>query len=273
MSLIEDIILRYSGRGMDVLRPALPDDFCHKAARAMLDLPLGNILITTGFCVGMHPGTDGPAGSIAVANALKRLGYTPVFVTDVLCEGIFESEGYQTVYFPMDGTGQDARDLLEEYQPVALFSLERCGRNSAGDYSNMRGNSIREHTAPADLLFPAAAGRILTVGVGDGGNEIGMGNLASVIAEKLAIVPCAVEVDCLVIATVSNWGGYGLCACLEQLTGLELTPSYETIRGFLERASVFGCVDGISGLPALTEDGFPEQTTREILCDLQKAVR
>lgn len=271
MSLIEDIILRYSGRGMDVLRPALPDDFCHKAARAMLDLPLGNILITTGFCVGMHPETDGPAGSIAVANALKRLGYTPVFVTDVLCEGIFESEGYQTVYFPMDGTGQDARDLLEEYQPVALFSLERCGRNASGDYANMRGKSIADHTAPVDLLFTAAEG-IPTFGVGDGGNEIGMGKLADQIRSKLSIDPCVISVDHLVIATVSNWGGYGICACLEQITGQELLPGPGDIAAMMRRLSVFGLVDGLSEEKAYTEDGFDESVTKYILLVLKQAV-
>ena len=45
---------------------------------------------------------------------------------------------------------------------------------------------------------------IPTFGVGDGGNEIGMGNLKEVIMSKLALTPCDIEVDALIIATVSN---------------------------------------------------------------------
>ena len=265
MESIENIILRHSARGMDVLRPSLPEDFCRRAAQKLLDLPRGTVLLTTGFCVSGAAETDGPAGTFAVAVALRLLGFDPVILTDELCGGIFEQEEFETIYFPLDGGIEDARRLLEERHPVCLFSLERCGLNMVGDYMNMRGKSIREKTAPVDLLFMIAKGRIPTIGVGDGGNEIGMGNVAGVIAQNLQLIPCIVPVDELVIATVSNWGGYGICAYLEQLTGRALTPSYEDIRIFLERGRERGCVDGISGLPAVTEDGFPGEVTKEIL--------
>ncbi len=49
------------------------------------------------------------------------------------------------------------------------------------------------NTARLDYLFEHG---IPSVGIGDGGNEIGMGNLAEVIP----------GVDRLVLASVSNWG-------------------------------------------------------------------
>lgn len=272
MSAIEDIILRHSNRGMDLLRPAMSADFCCDAAQAMLALPRGTILLTTGFCVGNHAETDGPAGTWSVANALRRIGFHPVIVTDEYCRGIFEQEDLDTLYFPADGTAEQAKSLLQELHPVALFSLERCGLNFVHDYMNMRGVSIRSKTAPIDLLFTAAYGRIPTFGIGDGGNEIGMGCLADLIHAKLSIIPCMIPVDHLVIATVSNWGGYGLCAAMEAATGSRLMPSFHEIHAFMERAAAFGCVDGISGLPQLTEDGFPAEITQEILNALKASV-
>jgi D-glutamate cyclase len=42
----------------------------------------------------------------------------------------------------------------------------------------MRGLDVTDHTAPLDWLFVEAANRsIRTIGVGDGGNEVGMLNL------------------------------------------------------------------------------------------------
>ena len=49
--MIEDIILRHSQRGMDVLRPYMPKAFCEEAVEALLNLPHGVIFLTTGFYV------------------------------------------------------------------------------------------------------------------------------------------------------------------------------------------------------------------------------
>ena len=74
---IEDIVLRHSGRGMNILQNYLDAHYCRHAAQQILSLPKGNILLTTGFYVAGHPETDGPLGTIALAKALERLGYTP----------------------------------------------------------------------------------------------------------------------------------------------------------------------------------------------------
>ena len=47
--MIEDIILRHSQRGMDVLRPYMPKAFCEEAVEALLNLPHGVIFLTTGY--------------------------------------------------------------------------------------------------------------------------------------------------------------------------------------------------------------------------------
>ncbi len=147
-----------------------------------------------------------------------------------------------------------------------MISVERCGLNAEDDYANMRGISIREHNASTDTLFRLAAEYdIRTVGVGDGGNEIGMGNLSDVIQKELSLVPCVVKVDHLVIASVSNWGAYGLAAYLSILAGRHLMPSYAWAADYLKETVAIGSVDGITHERVTHVDGFDESVEQEIL--------
>lgn len=265
MESIEDIILRHSRRGMDCLRPLLPSDFCHAAARAALSCPRGNVLLATGFYVKGFAETDGPAGIWVIARALRALGYNPIVVTDTFCQGYFEPEGLSVIYLPFDADESLCAALLEQYRPVLLFSLERCGINAVNDYMNMAGDSIRSHTAPVDKLFSRALGIIPTIGVGDGGNEIGMGKLSAAISARLDLIPCRVETDQLIIATVSNWGGYGFVSCLAQMTGMDLLPTFDEICAFIQRTVDLGCVDGVMGKCQVSEDGYDISVTHEIV--------
>lgn len=264
--MIEDIILRHSGRGMDVLREYLPANYCEQAVNALLSLPKGVIFLTTGFYVAGFAETDGPVGTMALASALKKLGWKPVIVTDEFCNGYFELADLPTLYVPMDADQSYFKSLLQKECPVGMISIERCGINSQNDYANMRGISIREHTAPIDLLFDMAKEcRIPTWGVGDGGNEIGMGNLKDIIAERLSLVPCINEVDHLIIATVSNWGAFGMTAYLEKHTGTSLLPSYQDMKTYLEKTVSMGSIDGVNKVHTCTVDGFSADIEKEIV--------
>ena len=67
--------------------------------------------------------------------------------------------------------------------------------------------------------FPAS------VGIGDVGNEIGMGNLArALILEEVTPYPALTKTAQTIIATTSLWGAYGLVAALSMLTGRDLLP-------------------------------------------------
>lgn len=269
---IEDIILRHSGRGMQLLREFLPENYCREAAAALLELDRGEVLLLTGFYVAGYAETDGPVGTYALAMALKKLGFTPCVVCDKYCRDFFEPEGLAVEYVEPDADEAALAGILERRRPQAVVSIERCGRNGQGHYANMRGVVIDEFTAPLDeLLTMAREQGILTVGVGDGGNEIGMGNLREQIAEKLALTPCVVEVDRLVIASVSNWGAYGLCAWLGKLSGQRLAADFEDCRDFIARTVAVGSVDGISHELVCTVDGFGMDTEQEILDALKEA--
>lgn len=275
METIEDIILRHGQRGMDILREFSDEDFCRQAAEFICGAPRGNVLLTSGFYIaGCGIGeTDGPPGTVFLAKALETLGFTPVIVTDDHCEAFFTCEGLATVCPAVNDGEAFYAALLDKYRPTLLISIERCGENAQGDYANMRGVSIADHTAKIDRMFELGAKRgIPTIGVGDGGNEIGMGNVADVIAERLSLVPCVTTAEHLVLATVSNWGAYGLCAYLEQFSGKPLLPDYPTVMEYLDRIVALGCVDGVTKECVATVDGYPTEIKREILDALAAAV-
>lgn len=269
---VEDIVLRHSKRGMNILRNYMEEAFCRKAVEKILALPKGNILLTTGFYVAGYAETDGPLGTMTVAKALEALGYHSVIVTDKYCKGFFEGEGLEVEYMHIHDGLETYEEVLDDFRPVGLISIERCGRNIQDDYANMRGISIKDNTARIDLLFEAAKKRgIPTFGVGDGGNEIGMGNLRDAITNQLSLVPCDVEVDSLIIATVSNWGAYAIAAYIQKLKKVKVLPTYEEIERYLKTIVAMGSVDGVTKEHVLSVDGFPLEVEKEILGELHKA--
>ena len=97
-------------------------------------------------------------------------------------------------------------------------------------------------SSPAAL---AAARRPITIGVGDGGNEIGMGNVRARVARvsaKARRFASVVTVDHLVVAGTSNWGAYGIVAELSRLAGRDLLHSSEE-----EQRMIAACVAGGRG--------------------------
>jgi len=268
---IEDIILTDDRRGIAVLRPFLPDRFCEAAAR-LIPGQQGNVFIVTGFfmlCAGL-PETDGPPGALAMGRALDRLGFISYYVTDRFTAPLLEAtagDAERVITFPLADREQSERyalDLLEDYRPAVLIATERCGETADGRYLNISGRDISPYNARVDYLFHHH-GR--TIGIGDGGNEIGMGSLANHIpaCEGLPRNPCITATTRLVIASVSNWGAYGLLAALSGLTGLDLLPAWEEEAAVLERMVAFGAVDGIDGKRVCTVDGFSLEKNRRIL--------
>jgi hypothetical protein len=272
---IEEIILAGDRRGIAALAPSLPRDYCTQAARFVLEHP-GPALITTGFYIlsAAAAETDGPPGAIALGNALQALGFEVDYVTDGYAAPLLEPEaGNAPVHlFPIADAADSrayAAKLLAEVQPALLIAIERCGRCRDGSYRNMRGLDISAQTARIDELFlhhPA------TVGIGDGGNEIGMGSRYDEVqaAPSLVREPCAVPVDRLVIAAVSNWGGYGLVAALSRLTDRQLLPTPEEHRRLILAMVERGAVDGVTGLRPGTVDGLSLEANLEVLAELRE---
>ena len=260
---IEDIILDRDRRGISRLRPHLPADYATRAARLILDNP-GTAVVTTGFYI-LDAGkaeTDGPPGAAVIGSALNALGYDVVHLTDRYAADIMRDIGgdySRVIEFPiadeMDSRKFAYETLDDELSINVLIAIERCGFTAEGKYRNMRGRDITEHNAKIDYLFQSD---IPSVGIGDGGNEIGMGNLANEVTqvESLVKLPCVTRTDELMLASVSNWGGYGLAAALSEISGRDLLPSVEEERALMRRTVDLGAVDGMSGVQEYKVDGF-----------------
>lgn len=117
---------------------------------------------------------------------------------------------------PSESLSGETRSPLERF--LALVPPEARNR-----CHNVRGQVIDEHTADIHQLFEQV-GRYRpeakTIGIGDGGNEIGMGAVLweelhrRLEGEHAARIPCRIAADWNIIAGTSNWGGYALAAAV-----------------------------------------------------------
>ena len=276
---IEDIILDRDSRGVSKLRGHLPANFCQEAAELILANP-GTALIATGFYIlaSSLPETDGPPGALAIGKALESLGYSVKYVSDLhtapLLRALTGNEA-QVIDFPIADHAESekyAGELLGELAPSVVISIERCGFTSQKQYLNMRGRDIGQFNAKLDYLFTSHPN---TVGIGDGGNEIGMGNLAEFIpgVGTLPDDPCATQVSKLILASVSNWGGYGLVAAISLLKGWNLLPTVEEEQELVKRTVDIGAVDGILTAPVYSVDVFPLEENSVALVRLLELLR
>ena len=278
MEDIEDIIMRHSNRGMPILREHLPSKFCKESAEYILSWKKGVIFITTGFYVAGHAETDGPPGALIISLTLKKLGYIPVILTDKYCKNFFEKYDIKVIYMDIKLKNENKfefiKKTIEEFNPIGMISIERCGLNIHNKYANMKNISINEHTAEIDLFFANYYNKIPTIGIGDGGNEIGMGNLEHIIKNKLNLIPCKIKVDKLIISTVSNWGGYGLAAYLCKLTNnKEFFETVEkTVKEYIKYIISIGSVDGITHENKEKVDGHDIEVELKIIRSLCKVI-
>jgi hypothetical protein len=154
-----------------------------------------------------------------------------------------------------------------------LIYVERLGRAADGAYYNMAGEDISRWTEPLDSF--ALNSGIPIIGIGDGGNEVGMGSLIDALRE---IMPhylsclCAVKADVCIPVDVSNWGAYGLSAALSSVAGKWLAQDEDEERAALTMLGGRDMVDGVTKKKEASVDGLPIERHMKIIADLKSAV-
>ncbi len=266
---IEDIILQHDHRGMRRLQQALTSGYCYRAARIIL-ANKGTVLIGTGFPVYGSFESDGPIGAIALYRALTELNYRPVLVCAPPISRIL-SRNFRTYELPLanwEKSKPAVTRALNNLKPQLIVSIERPGVTADGRYYNMHKNDITELTAKFDLFLSES--RCPSIAFGDGGNEIGMGNVRDAMA-AMDIIPAITICDELVIASVSNWGVYGVIAAICRILKRDLFTIFDpqTIAAYLVDN---GCVDGITSRNESSEDGFPISVGLDIIEQLRNLV-
>ncbi len=260
MKNIYDIILKYSDRGIEKLRDFDENDYYLEAWQTIKSSKKGIVFLYTGFFVGSQAETDGPVGTYFLAKALKRLGFYPVMVTDIYCKNFFKE--IKCLYIPIKSNNINYyEDILNLYAPVLHISCERCGRNKEDRYLNHKLEDITDHTADLDHLFELGRKRAKTIAIGDGGNEIGMGNFLDFFESTSPNFASKVTCDTPLIASVSNWGAYGLISLLSK----ELLPTIDEVESYMEHILSLGAVDGILKTSSKSVDGKSWETEEEII--------
>lgn len=281
--LLESICARDTGRGSERLAQFTKGSL-QRAAQSIAATPKATVVIITGFFIpeAVPPAaeTDGPLGAAQLAGALTAMDIPVRILTDELCEfAVSTAMSASGLDAPIDSApvlpiearsaDQWAQIQARKYASMAppvihMVSIERVGPSSDGIERNMRAQDIRAHTAPLHEIF--STGLWNTIGIGDGGNELGMGKLpANLIGSTVKHgekIGCVVSCDELIVAGTSNWGAAALVAALSLIDTARssqiaryLDP--EWVLAVLARMVETGAaVDGVTKTSALSVDGL-----------------
>lgn len=298
---IEAIVGQDVGRNIEAL-------FAHArrglraAAQSIAAHPRPHVAIISGFYIPFTTPpaaeNDGPVGVAHLAAAFERAGIPCRIATDTPCANVLrvaaQAAGVGPA-FPFDVValeesaedgGRSLDAVLESWKrldpPLShVIAIERCGLAADGKPHNSRGHDISAYTAPLDYLF--TGGNWVTIGMGDGGNEVGMGSIPrDVIAANIdngETVACVTACDHLIVLGVSNWGGYALPAALAllrpewrepMLSGLTRERDAHILKETNEKGP---SVDGKEGIQAFQVDGLPWEFHAGILDRVLAEVR
>jgi hypothetical protein len=258
------------------------------------------VLFISGFLMRDYgrPETDGPIGAAVLARAVAMgLGAIPVAISESEClaalEACFSAAGLipasvehlrsgrnrcAFMPFPVDASQAEAaaRRLLDELKPAAIIAVERPGAGSDGEYHGGGGFTISSFTAKTDALFALAQERgIATIGIGDLGNELGLGVVADEVRRHVPlgeVIAARLAADVAVIANISNWGAYGVAACLAALLGNEACfhDGEQEVR-LIEACVRAGAIDPVGGQLRPWVDGT-DARANAALVDLLRSV-
>ena len=263
---IEALLVKRNPRHMQVARAALEPGYYLRAAQHLKDIR-GTVIIGTGFPVTSTFETDGPVGAIALYDTLKALGAQPILACGPPLSRSL-TDDYRVLELTarnLDSAQREAEQQLLKLAPAAIVSIERPGLAADNRYYNMRGEDITERCAFFDPFINSAS--CPTIAVGDGGNEIGMGNIREAISD-LDINPSVTGCDELLVADVSNWGAYGVIAILASWTGQDLLGKISPVE-ILDYLSARGSVDGVTRENTLTEDGLEAEEGLRVIQELR----
>ncbi|WP_167760950.1 glutamate cyclase domain-containing protein [Geodermatophilus sp. DF01_2] len=287
---VERVLQRPGARDVTGLAGAVPGQFARLTRElAAAGRARSRVGLTTGVHIAWAPTpaaeTDGPVGTAVLAAALSTLGAEPVVLTDDPCAQVTaacleELDAGRLEVVPVSAGGRQVADRVAALRLSHLVAVERLGPAADGRVLTMRGFDVTDCTAPLHAAF--ALPGLVTGAVGDGGNEIGMGNVpAAVIAACVAHgerIACRVPVDALVVAGTSNWGCSGLVAGLALLVpehraalAALLEPAVDA--QVLDAATAAGAIDGVTGRPGATVDGVPVAGYADLLADLRHLTR
>jgi D-glutamate cyclase len=283
------------------------------AAHALIEhvQPGSVVILSTGIVIPTfmpHGESDGPPGIAALAMLMAQaFEATPLIICESETAGP-QAAACQAIGLPvrtLDEAQQmpaavaihdfatepvaaqlEAASLLDELAPAAVIAAEKLGVNLLGIPHTSTGKLHGGRRNAFEAVVEQARQRgIPTIGIGDNGNEIGFGNIVETVYQHKpfgrhcqdgceAGLACADRVDHLIVATVSNWGCYGLVGMVAGLLKRpDLIPPGSAALDMLRACVAAGAVDGATGLSTISSDGIPGQVEASFLEMLASTVR
>ncbi len=171
----------------------------------------------------------------------------------------------------LDSFTRQQNDSKAESTQIQLAEFQKkVPRDHFDCCHNMRGEIIDEFTAPLHHLFEQLSDyfpEAKMIGVGDGGNEIGMGAVSwaelnrRIESNHSGLIPCRIVTDWNIVAGTSNWGASALAAAvalLNQQTDVLFDWQRVEQQTVLETIVREACaVDGVTKQQEPTVDGLP----------------
>ncbi len=272
--MIEDLVFEDDRRGVFEYRRLKHIDPFAQAANALLESE-SPILILTGFYIpeaGVSE-TDGPLGACVLGKALEKCGKKVIYITDLHGRPLLEAIVNQDLIheFPFlneKGSRALTREWLDRLRPGVVIAVERPGKTRSGQYLTARGIDITGHTAVLDHFLDVP----VSVAIGDGGNELGLGALAEFLPDNCPAAVCCA--DHILLGSTSNWAAYGLAAALEITSGFQgLLPDISDVTALINGVVAAGAVDGMTGKSTLSVDGYLLHETANVLARLARLIR
>lgn len=274
---IEALLVSSDCRGMARVRAQWQSGYLRRAAEMLLQHHQ-RVAIVSGFPVGESYETDGPAGAMALLQAIKVCGGTAQLYgiksyierlrgCEPFVPGLKDSD--LVAIANDDQVSAQFRQHLTSFSPTLLVFVEVPGRAVDGCCYNMRYEDITDRTLAWEQLLELAS--CPSIAFADGGNELGMGAVADAL-KQLSIAPAVSTTDALVLSDISNWGAYGLLALASVYVEKDLLQGFH-LSGLLEQLSRNGIVDGVTGVASASEDGLPAVSGEAMLRTLRERYR
>lgn len=228
-----------------------------------------SVLIITGFIIPeANAGeTDGLLGAVGLSCAMQYLGKQAAILTDSP-HHFYLKKIHPVANCYVCPVGVDAEQWLDsfklDFDPDTIIAIERPGPDSDGRCLTARQCDISDKIAPLHRIYSAS----LTVGIGDGGNELGMGIFEPVLREDEP--KCCIKSRFTLTGATSNWAAYGLLTALSVLASYpELIPDPDEEIARLESIVNAGAVDGMTCKSSVSVDGYGIDANRKLLIDLR----
>ena len=291
------------------------DPLTYQAAKGLVDhvKPGGTVIFLTGWYLPayMYGENDGPPGCAGLARAINYgLNATPIVFSESGHLGIinasFKAAGFhlsedvktarkilRRVYVdaPLSPKMDEKQSsdivnrLLDEINPSAIIAVEKSSPNVAGVNHSLQGRDLTPINGKYHLLVNEARRRgIFTIGIGDGGNEIGMGLVEEEVRKYLpagdkCYCPCGkgcaavTMTDALIVAFISNWGAYGIEAVLSLLLdNYDLMHDGRLEERILRAAAYAGACSAPAGFGQMGVDNLDERFNIVIVEQLKYTV-